>query len=227
MHCFKCGIESEGKQIACESCGRVFETDPDRYFKAGMEAMAMGEVERSIGLLHDCVRLNPDHVSGRFNLGLALSLADRCDEALGHYSVIAEQDPEHPGIYTALGQAAFGSYLVHIEGAESSRKAMVDYLMKAIQQDPEDVDAYFSLGNAYLAVDRPDKALPWLKNALRLHQNSAAIYYTLAKALKMLGEFAEAAEMARKSEAFSSPEDPFWDDIHNLMEDVQQRVLPL
>ena len=225
MHCFKCDIESDGKTEVCNNCGQPLESDADRYFKAGMEAMAAGDVDRAISLLKDCINLNPDHISGRYNLGLALSLADRCDEAMGHYAAIAEENPEHPGIYTALGQAAFGSYLVHVEGAEMSRMAMMEFLMRAVRQDPEDVDALFSLGNAYIAIDKPRQALPWLERALSIHQDSPAIYYTIAKALNMMGEHDEAVEMAERSAQYSSPDDPFWDDIQMLLSELQQGIM--
>jgi tetratricopeptide (TPR) repeat protein len=208
-------------------CGRPLERDPDRFFRAGMEAMASGDLTEAVDLLDDCTRLNPDHLSGRYNLGMALCLASRCDEAIEQYETIAREQPEYAGIYTALGQAAFGSFLDHQERAESQREAMVRYLLTAIEQDPYDVDAHFSLGNVYIAINSPEKSLRCLQNALHLHPDSPAIHYTIAKALKMLGKYPEAAMMAQKSMQLSGLDDPFRDDIQALFTELQEIVTAL
>lgn len=176
MHCFGCNSELVTESRICKTCGRPVETDPDRYFKAGMEASAAGDLDRSIKHLTDCVNLDPDHLSGRYNLGIALALANRCDEAMEHYYAVADQEPNYPSIYTALGQAAFGSYMTHTAEAESGRKMMIHMLMKAIEQDPEDVDACFSLANAYgegfaVAETRADPASRFIRDILR-HRKS-------------------------------------------------------
>ena len=225
MHCFGCDTDFEGESLTCEVCGKPLETDADRYFKAGMGAMAAGDVNRSISFLRDCVKLEPNHLSGRYNLGLALCLAGNCDQATEQYTAVIEQQPDFPGIYTALGQAAFGSYLAHLEHAESNRNAMIELLMRAIEQDPEDVDAYFSLGNAYIAIGTADKALPWLKCAMKLHPDSAAIYFVVAKAFKMLERYPEATLMARRSVELSDPNDPFLEDVQNLLSELQEVAL--
>jgi tetratricopeptide (TPR) repeat protein len=227
MWCFNCDTDARGTCRTCVICGRPLETEPDRYFKAGMKAMADENLDRCISILNDCVELNPGHLSGRYNLGLALALANRCDEAIAHYLIIREQDPDYPGVYTALGQAAFGSYLHHLTEAESLGRSMFEFFMAALEQDPDDVDAHFSLANANLALEDPDQALPWLTNALRLDPNSSAIYFSMAKAFKMLKKFPEARVMATKSMQLSSPEDPFRQDIEDLLSEVQASILPL
>ena len=225
MHCFGCNSELVAESRTCKTCGRPVESDPDKYFKAGMEACADDDLDRSIELLMDCVNLAPDHLSGRYNLGMALALANRCDEAMEHYYAVADQEPNYPGIYTALGQAAFGSYMTHTAEAESGRKMMIHMLMKAIEQDPEDVDACFSLANAYVALGKAEKALPLLKRALTLHPDSSAIYFVIAKAFKTLQKYPEAAIMAQKSMQLSVPNDMFHDDIEELLSELQQTVL--
>lgn len=224
MHCFECDADSTAELETCEVCGKLLATDPDRYFKAGMEALAAGDLDQSISLLQDCIALNPDHVNGRYNLGLALCLNNRYDEATEQYLAVFEQDVGYPGIYTALGQAAFGSYLAHSEQAEAQRKAMTQLFTKAVEADPEDVDAHFSLANAYIAIGTADKALPHLRCALSLHPDSSAIHFTIAKAFKMLGKYEEATIMATRSMQLTGPDDPFWKDIRELLSELRETV---
>ncbi len=228
MYCIKCVEYSPNEAQVCVACGKPFETDADKYFKEAMKCMFNGDdgdMDRATRLLKTCAILNPYHVSGRYNLGLVLSMNNQCDEAMEHYRSIAEQNPEYPGIFTAMGQAAFGSYMDHVDRAETNRRAMVKLLETAIEQDPDDVDALFSLANAYIAVGKAEKALPWLKNALYVQPDSPAIYFTMAKAFKMLNKYPEAAVMAKKSVQLSSPGDPFWDDMQGLLSELQA-VLP-
>jgi tetratricopeptide (TPR) repeat protein len=222
MYCFACDPHSVGESKICPVCGKPFATDPDRYFKAGMDAMVLGDLEHAIQYLQDCVTLNPKHFSGRYNLGLALALTDRCNEAMEHYMAIARDDPSYPGIYTALGQAAFGSYMTHLDEAEQKRRVMILFFMKAIEADPEDVDAYFSLGNAYMAVGSAGDAVPYLEKALSIHPDSPAIYYTLAKAHIMLQGYDKAIELATRAIDLSGPEDPFRQDVELLLSELEQ-----
>ena len=221
MYCFDCNTDTGDLSDCCGICGKPFDKDPDRYFKCGMDAMASGDIDKAIILFRECAKMSPGHSSCRYNLGLALSLTDKCDEAMKHYESILHRDPNYPGIYTAIGQAAFGCYLEHISGAESRRKQMIEFFMKAVEHDPDDVDALFSLGNAYIAVGNAETALPWLKSALRIQPNSPAIYFTIAKAFKMLKKKPEASVMARKSMQLSNPNDPFWEDIKRLVCELQ------
>ena len=222
MYCFACNTYVEGQTVMCQACGKPLETDPDRYFRAGMEAIAVGDTDRSIRFLKDCMTLKPDHLSGRYNLGIALCMAGECDEANEQFAVVAEQDPGFPGLFTAMGQAAFGLYLYHAEQAEISCKSMMKLFSRAIEQDPGDVDAYFSMGNAYMASGRPGKALPWLKQALKLHSDTSAIYFALAKAYKAMENYHEAIMTARKAAELSSPDDPLAEDIEHLLVELEQ-----
>jgi cytochrome c-type biogenesis protein CcmH/NrfG len=187
-----------------------------------MKAMSIGHFDKAAGMLGECIALHPNHFSGRFNYALTLALQDNCDEAVEQFEILAERDPEYPGVYTAMGQAAMGSYLKHMGQARERRRSMIDLLRTAVEMDPEDVDALFSLGNAYMATGNASKALPWLKNALLIQPDSAAIYFSIAKAFVNLKKIHEASTMAKKAMELSSPKDPFWDDIRGLASELQQ-----
>ena len=221
MYCFSCRNDSSESGI-CTVCGKPFTADPDQYFKAGMEALAAGEVNRSVALLRECVNLNPDHLNARYNLGTALAMDDRNNEALEQYLAVVQKESDYPGIYTALGQVAFGSYLSLVQQAEEQGRAMIRLFMKAIEEDPEDVDAHFSIANAYIALEDPVEALPHLEHALILQPDSSAVLYTMAKAFMMLGRYSEATLMATRSMRAASPDDPFWEDIQSLLSELRQ-----
>jgi len=81
-------------EVNSQSCG----SDADQYFKAGMEALAIDDLEESLNQLERCLLENPKHLSARYNLGIVLSLLDRCDEAMKHFEEILVFNPNYPGI---------------------------------------------------------------------------------------------------------------------------------
>ncbi|MDI6828146.1 MAG: tetratricopeptide repeat protein [Armatimonadota bacterium] len=220
MRCFACSVDFDGDSETCALCGRPLETDSDRYFKEGMEALANGNLDESIALFGGCLSLNPCHLTARFNLGIAYSLNDQCDMAMEELLIVAAQDPNYPGLFTALGQAAFGSYLHHKELAQEREHQMLRLFEEAILRDETDVDALFSLANAYIALDEPLQALSYLNRAASVDPNSPAIYFMLAEVLRMLSRNDEALMMARKSLMVSSPHD----DFRNLFEDLFRKL---
>lgn len=227
MHCLTCNSTVSHTNGKCETCGRPMETDADSYFRAGMDALAVNDYQRAETLFSDCLCLNPRHVSARFNLGLALNMAERCEEAVDQFAIIMETEPDYPGICTALGQALFGSYIWHREQAEQLKETMIKVLTRAVEEDPEDVDAHFSLANSYIAVGEPEEALRCLYRALELQDDSWAIYLALAKTLAMLGRRVEAAQMASKALEFSDEDNAFREEIWDLLSELQQIPLPL
>lgn len=217
MYCLNCDSEITTGKRACPICAVPFITDSDYYFRQGMNAMLKGSISRAITLMQTCVDLNPGHISGQYNLGEALSSNKRCDEAMEHYVIAAQKNPDMPGIYTALGKAAFGSFITHSQEAEVMSQSMIRLLKKAIEQDPQDVEAYSSLGDAYLAIGDTEKAIQCLNKCLEIDPASPAIYLELAKVYTSLEQFSEAADMASKSMQYAGPDDPVIDDIQELM----------
>ncbi|MHB1456174.1 MAG: tetratricopeptide repeat protein [Armatimonadota bacterium] len=221
MYCLHCDSEIAVEKDTCPICSMSFITDSDYYFRQGMDAMLIGNFDRAIKLLQTCVDLHPAHISGQYNLGEAFASARRCDEAMAHYVIAAQENPDIPGIYTALGKAAFGSYIAHSQEAESMSNSMICLLKKAIVHDPQDVGAHISLGEAYLAIGDTEKAIKCLCRCLEIEPASPSVYLELAKVYVSLEQFTEAEDMASKSMQHADPDDPVIDDIKELLCELQ------
>jgi len=226
MTCAECGREVDLLHRRCPTCGEDCTVDPDSRFKAAMAAVDADDIGRAIALLERCVEADPGHLNGRFNLGIALCMVDRCDEAIGHLFTVLMEDEDYPGIHTALGEAAFGSYLYHEDQARKKSEAMICLLRQAVERDEEDVDAHFSLGNAYLALDMPEAALAYLKNARTLDPESSAVHVMLARTYLMLGRRAMARRMLRRAAALAGPDDRYAEEMADLRAAVDAGTSP-
>lgn len=227
MHCLGCYGSIQESSDRCPACGKSSALDADSYFKAGME-LVTSNVGLAIKLLQDCVQLDPNHQSGIYNLGIALALDNRYEEAVAHYKELLSISPNYPGIYTAMGQAYFGSYAKHKDIVNRRFTQSTNLLMRAVSQNPEDTDALFSLGNAYLSEGNSEEAIIWLNRALCVSPSSPAIYFVLAKALLLAGQEIPARDMASIAILIASKDEPYWNELQEFMDALEDhpRVAP-
>ena len=80
----------------------------------------------------------PDHVAGRVHYGLVLEEAGRHDEAAEQYRAAAALQPDDPRPLVNLGSLLYFQYKKTNEAKEA--------LVTALELDPENPDAHFTLG---------------------------------------------------------------------------------
>jgi tetratricopeptide (TPR) repeat protein len=227
MHCLGCYGSIQESSDRCPACGKNSPLDADSYFKAGMDLIT-SNVDLAIKLLQDCIQLDPHHQSGIYNLGIALSLDNRYEEAVAYYNELLGISPNYPGIYTAMGQAYFGSYAKHKDIVNRRFTQSTNLLMRAVRQNPEDTDALFSLGNAYLSEGNAEEAIIWLNRALCVSPSSPAIYFVLAKALLSAGQEIPARDMASIAVLIASKDEPYWSELQEFVSTFEDhpRIAP-
>ncbi|MEO6803764.1 MAG: tetratricopeptide repeat protein, partial [Granulicella sp.] len=154
-----------------------------------------GDAERS---LLTCLRLDPQHLRARYNLGLVYELLKRPDEAATAYrAAIAMQESatvKDPEPYLDMGmmllkedKASEALPLLKIAAGGSSRDSVV----------------YRELGLAYEKLGRYDEAVGALKTAISLTPKIEALHFFLGRVYREAGhrddaarEFAEAAKLS-------------------------------
>ncbi|HEU5229669.1 MAG TPA: tetratricopeptide repeat protein [Ktedonobacteraceae bacterium] len=105
-------------------------------------------------------------------LGMLARDKEEYEQALLHYQHAADISPDFPGIWSALGQLQ--SKLEQYEAAEQS-------LLRALEEDPEQLDAYFTLSSLYMdQLDNPTKAQEILEEGLEEYPDSAELLAALA-----------------------------------------------
>jgi len=140
------------------------------YVKRGIGALAVQNLERA-------VQLDSSDVELRFALGQAFYFAQRYNEALEQYRIVAERDPEF-----APGQYALG-HLYYLSGQADPRRYADarPYLEKYTQMMPQDAKGWSALGRDLYFLKERDAAAAALIKAEGLGDKSKEMYRILAR----------------------------------------------
>lgn len=182
----------------------------------------------SIGLLREAVLLEPGFEDAYEALGVILHRHQRTDEAIHWMKRLARKNPNSVMAHTNLSvfyvskgmiteaedEKAIARQLetrsqldaraakkmaeeerARIRGEAEERIGM---FLEVLDIDPEDPVATMGLGSAYLQLDRPADAVPYLEMATRLKKDFSAAYLKLGRCHEFLGA-TEAARAAYRA----------------------------
>ena len=166
----------------------------DRYLKLkpeddaarrerGLDLARANQPKSALRDLEWYVARHPGDAVGYFELAVAQVLDDRA-KALESLDRAIRLDP-------ALYQARYTRALLNIE--EENPAAAVSDLELFVQKEPKNYRALAHLGQAYLAVNRPDEAAGVLERARALAPDSPLVLVQYRRALEKLGRKEEAA----------------------------------
>jgi len=110
--------------------------DAESLFILSLDASELGDHRRAVTLLREALRLDPEWVKPRLNLGVELSRGGRLEAALEAYDEVIELAPDHPSVHYNRGHV-----LARLGRME---EAAVAYRM-SLRMNPSDEDARFEL----------------------------------------------------------------------------------
>ncbi len=173
-----------------------YRNDPAVHNLVGYLYLTQSNSTAAIPELQATVRLKPDNLDARNNLGNALQQQKRYDEAAEQYRYVLDHFTPNSGLdparikfnlATVLGQAGKTDEALALFGALAAAPSpdtatlknygfflakagrsgeAADALRKAAEQDPKDAAAWLSAGELYAKVQRYDDALATLTKAL-------------------------------------------------------------
>lgn len=145
-----------------------------------------------------------DNVIAEQNLGQAVHEQGRVDEAIAHFQVALQINPNQASVHSSLGVA-----LLETGRADES----LAHLQKALEIDPNDGDAHYNLGNTFLQMGRASEALAHYNRALEITpddtealNNMAWILATWPDALTRDGT--KAVDLAERADSLTRSESP-------------------
>jgi tetratricopeptide (TPR) repeat protein len=155
---------------------------PEQIFHDAVAAQQRGDDETAIVKYRELIRLRPEVVEVRANLGAALAHAGRFDEAIEQYGAALAKLPGNPGLRLNLALA----YYKKGDFAQAAEK-----LVALRQDEPENVRVTTLLGDCYSRTGRDQDAIAVLKPLEAAHPDDLNIAWTLGSALIHSGRSTE------------------------------------
>ena len=148
-----------------------------------------------------------DNFIGHNNLGIALLKTGNVDEAMVHYQMALEINPDFAEAHNNLGNFLFQKGSVD--------EAMVHY-QKALEINPDYAEAHYNLGYALLKMGNVDEAIAHLQKALQINPDYAEAHNNLGYALIQKGSVDEATAHFQKALQIN----PDYADAHNNLGNI-------
>ena len=184
---------------AVVAIGSALAIDPDQgpsHYNLGTILHSLGRYDEAIRHFEQAIRLDPNDAQAQNNLGAAFKASARMEEALGAYQAAVRLQPGFFEAHLNVGNALHALDR-SLEGLEA--------IDRAIKLQPMRQEGYLAAANIMIAIDFHDRAIPHLREAIRLGSNAAGTFFKLAICLQET-RAPEEAEAAAKEGFGRKPE---------------------
>jgi cellulose synthase operon protein C len=145
----------------------------------GQMAELLGDADAAIAHYRNAITKDPHDLAAHFRLASALRRVGKYDSAMTELDMVANVDANYPGLELERG--------LLFEQSGDVEKA-IEQFKAALARAPNDPDLELRVGAAYVAIDRPDDALPMLHKVLEQRSSSAEANHYVGRALMLKGE---------------------------------------
>jgi tetratricopeptide (TPR) repeat protein len=149
----------------------------------GQISELQGDYEAAITHFNTAVAKDPKDPNSHFMLGVALRRVRKFDDAGAELDKVAAVDKDYPGLSLERG--------LLFEESGDVEKA-IEQFNGALAKAPDDPDLQLRVGAAYVAIGRPDDALPMLRKVLDKRPTSAEAHHFIGRAMMLKGGQSEA-----------------------------------
>jgi len=167
--------------LAAFSLAVAAQTVEDIYREASA-AFDRGDFEQAVGLYEKALRLRPDSVPIRTDLGVALVRLGHYSEAIDNYKEALKSDPENMVVRLNLALAWY-------KEAEFLKAA--GELENVRRKNPDNRQALYLLADCYLRLAKNDDVVALLRPAYEANSGDLAVDYALGTALIRQGKIHE------------------------------------
>jgi tetratricopeptide (TPR) repeat protein len=148
----------------------------DRAF--GEVAELQGDYDTAMADYRSAIAKDARDVGTHFRLAVVLRRVRKFDDASAELDRVAAVDKDYPGLALERG-------LLFEESGDLSKA--IEQFKGALAKAPDDPDLQLRVGSAYVAIGRPDDALPMLRKALEKRPTSAEAHHYIGRALMLKG----------------------------------------
>lgn len=169
----------------------------DRYYSS-----QPGVVEQTLAEAEQAVRDDPQNAEKRLSLAEKYMAALRYDEALAQANQVSSSDPENQVAWLVIGvsNASTGKPAEAIEPLTKLYEARKDEEMPGLDRQLQ--TAAYYLGDSYLQLGQPEKAVVPLEMGAGWSGTDADVLYKLGLAYSGIQEYDKAAAVLQRATAF-------------------------
>jgi Flp pilus assembly protein TadD len=152
---------------------------PQTLSKDADTAYMRGDMQETVRLYEEVIKIHPDSAEARTNLGVALARIGRYNDAVAQYDEALKRSPDNPSILLNLAlawykQAAFAKAAVNLERLRTKHR--------------ENRQSLYLLADCYLRLGRNPDAVALLQPAYNADPNDRAVDFALGTALIRSGQ---------------------------------------
>jgi tetratricopeptide (TPR) repeat protein len=152
----------------------VLAQSPEEQLTQAVKLHRAGDLEGAERGYQAVLKVQPDNIVARSNLGAVYAHQGRYQEAIGQYTLALAADSENPGIRFNLGLAYYDSAQIAKAAPEFGN---------VLAAQPDNDRAALLLADCYLRMGENKKAIELLGPREATHQNDRAFLYVLGTAL--------------------------------------------
>ena len=151
------------------------QSNKDLAIKKGQEAISLmdgGQIEASIKLLEESMKLDPENLDFPYEMGYAYYLAKDYQKTINILKELAKKKAANDLVFQLLGN----SY-----DMIGKRDKAIDTYQSGLKRIPKSGRLHLELGGMYLVTEEFDKAINYYENGIEAEPGYPSNYYRLAK----------------------------------------------
>ena len=197
-------------------------------FQRAAEESEKGNDERSVEHLEEAIEIAPDFYAAQNALGVEYQKLDRQDDAIGHFEIAMELNPNAAEPVLSLGILYLQNTDLQFaaskpdEAQESFEKAF-GYLEESVEREATSAIAQYYLGVALFKTGAYEQALTRLNRALALNEQLYSVRLMLSNVYTAQRDFAAAL---KELEIYLTdyPESPQREAVERITADLEQQL---
>lgn len=170
----------------------VDESYPYPYCHIGNILAAANQTDEAISWFNKAIELDQEMATAYYGLGSALFNLEDWDEAIRQYECAEQKGLNNSDLYFMMGMA----YRNKGDGKEARALA---YFQRAVDQNPEDIEAIFQRGLCSAFLDHLNQAKQDFITVISHDEDHADAYFNLGVAYAYEGEIEQALEQLDKA----------------------------
>jgi tetratricopeptide (TPR) repeat protein len=191
---------------------------PETYLKAGDRFFAKEDYQTAAGQYERALMLDPRSTPAIWSLVRALAKTGDADRLTSVLRTAINMDPDYDAIPLDIRQADIWMALARDEMNRTRFQKAAGFFQKALEIMPASGEAYFGLGTALLAQDRPAEAETALLQAVAIDPRNPRVWEYLGKAYAVRRDVVRALDSVENSLALN-PRQPQLEEIRAILQE--------